>query len=108
MTDTNKTTSSNTTDASVGQSLRRRVEARKAELEAAIKGSTLDARTSYDLGIALAEVEGLLTGDLDHIPRVVAVELNTWLEANKHLDEHQAAPRDGASVTTMETFSASG
>jgi hypothetical protein len=29
----------------------------------------------------------LLTGDLDQIPRVVAVELSAWLEANKHINE---------------------
>jgi hypothetical protein len=31
-----------------------------------------------------------LTGDLDQIPRVVAAELSTWLEANKHINEWHA------------------
>jgi len=101
--------SSNTTDATIGQSLRTRVEARKAEIEAAITNSTLDARTRQDLESALGEVQGLLTGDLDRIPRVVAAELNTWLEANKHLDEHhEAAPREGAAALPAEAFSTSG
>jgi hypothetical protein len=85
----------NTTDATVGQSLRARVEARKAEIEAAIatpttdaRTPTTDARTRGDLEKALGQLTGLLTGDLDHIPRVVAAELSRWLEANKHLDEH--------------------
>lgn len=85
---------SNTTDATVGQGLRARVAARKAELEAARASATIDERTRSDLQSALDQIEGLLTGDLDRIPRVVAVELSRWLEANKHLDEHHpSAPQ---------------
>lgn len=78
----------NTTDATTGQSLRARVAARRAELEAAIARPTTDERTRSDLQHALEQVAGLLTGNLDEIPKVVAAELSTWLEANKHLDEH--------------------
>jgi len=78
----------NTTDATVGESLRARVQQREAELEAAIATATTDPRVRRELELALGEVRGLLTGDLDRIPKVVAVELNTWLEASKHLDEH--------------------
>jgi hypothetical protein len=81
----------NTTDATAGQSLRARVAARKAELEAAIADPATDERTRDDLQSAAGQVEGLLTGDLDRIPRMVAVSLSAWLEANKHLDEHHAA-----------------
>jgi hypothetical protein len=49
---------------------------------------TTDARIRGDLEKALGRLTGLLTGDLDHFPRVVAAEVSTWLEANKHLDEH--------------------
>jgi hypothetical protein len=83
----------NTTDATVGQTLGARVRARKAELEAAIASPDTDERTRSDLEHALGQVDGLLTGDLEQIPRVVAGELNTWLEANKHLDEHHASPQ---------------
>jgi hypothetical protein len=101
--------STNTTDATTGQSLRSRVETRKAELEAAITNPTLDERTLRDLETALGEVQGLLTGDLDRIPKVVASELNTWLEANKHLDEHHlAAPREATPESPLEAFSTSG
>jgi hypothetical protein len=78
----------NTTDATAGQSLRARVAARRAELEAAIANPVTDERTRADLQSAAGQVEGLLTGDLDRIPNVVAASLSAWLEANKHLDEH--------------------
>jgi hypothetical protein len=81
-------TETNTTDGTVGQRLRDRVAARKAELEAAIASPTTDERTRSDLQSALGQVEGMLTGNLDQIPRVVAANLSAWLEANKHLDEH--------------------
>ncbi|MBL0216702.1 MAG: hypothetical protein IPQ07_22820 [Myxococcales bacterium] len=101
--------SSNTTDATIGLSLRMRVEARKAEIEAAIASTTLDARTRRDLESALGAVDGLLTGDLDRIPKVVAIELNTWLEASKHLDEHhEAASGGGSALPSTESFSTSG
>lgn len=91
MTDTTQKLDSNTTDATMGQSLRVRVETRKAEMIAAIAAPATDARTRADLQSALGRVEGLLTGDLDKIPHVVAADLSTWLEANKHLDEHHAS-----------------
>ncbi len=109
MTNAHNQTTSNTTDATVGQSLRTRVETRKAEIEIAISNSTLDTRTRRDLELALGEVQSLLTGDLDRIPKVVAIELNTWLEASKHLDEHhEVASGEGAAVPSAESFSESG
>ena len=82
----------NSTDATVGQTLSARVAARKAELEAAVANPTTDKRTRSDLQTALDQIEGLLTGDLTRIPRVVSAALSTWLEANKHLDEHHRSP----------------
>jgi len=84
---------SNTTDATVGQSLHARVLVRKAELEAAIGNPKTDEPMRTSLVNALSQVEGLLTGNLDKIPRLVAGELNTWLEASKHLDEHHRSRR---------------
>jgi hypothetical protein len=83
-----RTIESNSTDATRGQSLRARVEARQHELQAAVARLPADDSTRRDLEAALTQIKGLLTGDLDAIPNVVAVELNTWLEASKHLDEH--------------------
>jgi hypothetical protein len=77
----------NSTDATRGQGLRARVEARKQELELALAGLGPDDRARNDIQLALNEVGELLTGDLDQIPRVVAAELSTWLEANKHVNE---------------------
>lgn len=83
-----KKNESNSTDATTGQSLRARVEQRKAEIIAAIAKPETEARVKGELQNALSEVEGLLTGDLDRIPKVVAAELMIWLDASKHLDEH--------------------
>ncbi|MEO8703762.1 MAG: hypothetical protein ABI867_27175 [Kofleriaceae bacterium] len=77
----------NTTDATRGQPLGARVETRKKELEAALATLALNDRDRPTIQLALDEITGLLTGNLDQIPRVVAVELNTWLEANKHVHE---------------------
>ena len=86
-----KKTNQNSTDATTGHSLKTRVEMRKGELERAIAKPTTDERVRGDLSLALGEINGLLTGDLDNIPKVIGVELNNWLEANKHLDEHHKA-----------------
>ena len=77
----------NTTDATRGSSLKVRVEARKQELELALAKLGPDDRARVDIEQALNEVTGLLTGNLDQIPRVVAAELSTWLESNKHINE---------------------
>jgi hypothetical protein len=81
----------NTTDATRGQSLRARVEARKQELESALVALGPDDRARHDIEQALGEVSSLLTGDLDRIPRIVAEQLNSWLEANKHVNEWHPA-----------------
>lgn|GEM_PF-2644957 len=82
-----KKSDQNSTDATIGQSLKVRVELRKAELEKALASPATSERVRGELTVALGEVIGLLTGDLDRIPKVVGVELNAWLEANKHVDE---------------------
>ena len=88
----------NTTDATRGSSLRARVTARKEELERAFATLAPDDRGRRDVEGALNEVSGLLTGDLDHIPRVVAMELNNWLEANKHINEWTRTAVDAPTV----------
>ncbi len=90
-------TKENTTDATRGMNLKARVHVRKQELELALAKLEPDDRATNDIELALNEVNGLLTGDLDHIPAVVAAELNTWLEANKHVNEwHGAKPGNKA------------
>ena len=74
------------TDATTGQSLRIRVLAHKKALEQTLAKLDPADRARRPIEAALSEIDGLLTGDLDHIPKVVATELNTWLEATKYLD----------------------
>ncbi len=80
----------NSTDATMGQSLRARVETRKQELETALGELPEGNHTRQDIEAALSQVSGLMTGDLDNIPQVVAADMSRWLEASKHLDEHPA------------------
>ena len=80
----------NSTDATQGQALRVRVETRKRELEAAMS-KLPPGPERLDLERALGTIVGLLTGDLDNVPNVVAAQLSQWLEANQHLAEAPAS-----------------
>ena len=82
----------NSTDATRGSPLRLRVETRKAELELALTTLPVDDRVRPEIENALAEVTGLLTGNLDCIPHMVAGQLSNWLEANKHVNERHRDP----------------
>lgn len=75
-----------TSTSTSNPSLRLRVEDRKAEIEADLAQAS-DDRIRQDLQDALSQVEGLLTGNLDKIPMVVAAELSKWLEVSKYLGE---------------------
>ncbi|MDQ3334465.1 MAG: hypothetical protein M4D80_04845 [Myxococcota bacterium] len=82
----------NSVDATAHQPIVARVMARKSELEAllaAIPESDLKERGDIDL--ALSTITELMTGDLEHVPAVVAVDMNRWLERNKHLGERVKA-----------------
>ncbi len=82
----------NSSDATMGRPIAERVMARKQELETLLAGlDQADTRTRGDIEIALSTVEELLTGDLTHIPPVVASDLSRWLEHNKHLAESAIA-----------------
>jgi len=78
-------TNINPVDATRGQSLRLRVAAHKEALERNLAKLGPGDRSRRDIEAALSEVQGLLTGDLDRIPKVVATELSRWLEATKHI-----------------------
>ncbi len=82
----------NTTEATQGMPLRARVLQRKHELELNLGKLSDSDHTRAEVQAALDEVTGLLTGNLDQIPHVIAAELNVWLEANKHVDERHTAP----------------
>ena len=89
----------NSVDATTGQPMVIRVQARKAELEARLK--TLredDLQTRSDIDLALATIGELLTGDLEHIPQVVSADMNRWLERNKHVAESYVEEEIAADV----------
>lgn len=70
-----------------GQGLRNLVETRHKQLEVALKLIDKDQElgTRSDIETALGALKALLTGDLDHIPDVVAAELSQWIETSKYL-----------------------
>jgi hypothetical protein len=88
MSATSSTSASTTddTDQTRGQSLKSRVLAHKQALEDTLAALSPTDRARRDVEAALSQVHGLLTGDLDHIPHVVAAELSRWLEATKYVD----------------------
>ncbi len=78
----------NSVDATMGQPLVARVMTRKGELEAICDALPAeDTRTRGEIELALVAINGLLTGDLEHVPAVVAAGMNRWLELNKHVAE---------------------
>jgi hypothetical protein len=82
----------NTTDATRGHPLAFRILARKDELEDALAElGPQDTVERQAIETALATVYALMTGDLAHPSDVVARDLSSWLERNKHLaqDTHR-------------------
>ena len=78
----------NSTDATRGEPLALRAQKRKAELEAALDKLPADEqRARNDIEIAVASINGLLTGDVDHLAESTAAELSRLLEGSKHLAE---------------------
>jgi hypothetical protein len=75
----------NPVDTMRGQSLKLRVAAHKETLENSLAKLGPGDRSRREIEQVLSEVDGLLTGDLDHIPKVVAAELSRWLEASKYI-----------------------
>ena len=87
--------------------MRSRVETRIKELELALSTLASTDRARAEVENALDAVRGLLTGDLDRIPHVVAIDLSNWLEANKHVNErHVDAPVE-SDATNAPTDAAS-
>jgi hypothetical protein len=83
----------NSTDATRGEPIVPRVQARRAELQVALQKLAADElRARNDIQLALSSVDALLTGDLEKLSDVTAFELNRWLEHTKHLAE--IAPPD--------------
>jgi cell division septum initiation protein DivIVA len=78
----------NSTDATRGEPLAMRAQKRKLELEAALEKLPADEqRARNDIEVALASMNALLTGDVDHLASTTAADLNRVLESSKHLAE---------------------
>lgn len=78
----------NSVDATTGQPMLARVNARTRELETLL--TTLpesDVDTRAAINHALDVIATLTTGDLSTIPPVVVNDMNNWLERSKHLGE---------------------
>ncbi len=83
----------NSTDATRGQPLADRVLQRKSELEDALADlGPHDMLLRTAIETALATVYQLMTGDLAHPSAVIARNLNSWLERNKHLAQEITRP----------------
>jgi hypothetical protein len=78
----------NSVDATAHQPIVERVAARVRELESLLEALPADAASKREeISTALATVKPMLTGDLAKVPPVVGVDLNRWLERNKHVGE---------------------
>ena len=84
----------NSTDATRGEPLAMRAHKRKLELERALeKHPAEDVRARNDINVAVASIDALLTGDVDHLSDTTAAELSRLLESSKHLAEVNPASR---------------
>lgn len=84
----------NSTDATRGEPLAMRAQKRKLELERALeKHPAEDVRARNDINIAVASINGLLTGDVDHLSDTTAADLSRLLENSKHLAEVNPAAK---------------
>jgi len=93
----------NSVDATVGQPLVDRVATRKLELEAALAALAPDAvRERSDIELALSTIGEMLTGNLSHVPAIVAADMNRWLERTKHLAETPVAAVSDPATAPIE------
>jgi hypothetical protein len=78
----------NSTDATRGEPLAMRAQKRKLELALALaKLPADDMRARNDIDAAMASIDGLLTGDVEHLSDATAADLSRLLENIKHLAE---------------------
>jgi hypothetical protein len=78
----------NGTDATRGEPLAMRARKRKLELALALaKLPADDMQARNDIDAAMASIDGLLTGDAEHLSGATAADLSRLLENIKHLAE---------------------
>lgn len=87
----------------VHPSLRVLCETRQHELKTALERLDADGspQTRHDIEVALDSLDGLLTGNLDQIPPVVASQLSKWIATSKYLGAKEA--RELAAQTPQVT-----
>ncbi len=99
----------NSTDATIGQPLVARVQARQQELSTLLAAVPDDnGHLHAEITLALDTVHELLSGDLANVPPVVLVDMNRWLERNKHVAESavlspEPAPAPVLVIVPVET-----
>jgi hypothetical protein len=78
----------NTTEATRGEPLAIRAQKRRAELAKALdKLDVEELRARNDIELAMSSIDGLLTGNPEHLSDTTAAELSRLLEGSKHLAE---------------------
>ena len=92
----------NSTDATIGQPIVARVQARQQELATALAAVPDDnGHLHAEITLALDTVHNLLSGDLQNVPAVVAADMNRWLERNKHVAEVAGAPAEAPALAIV-------
>jgi hypothetical protein len=77
----------NSIDATRGQPLAVRAQARIKELEALVVEMPQGARERSEIEGSIASAKSLLTGNLDKLPPTTAADLNRWLETTKYIGQ---------------------
>jgi hypothetical protein len=83
-------------------SLRALCETRQSQLKEALARLAPDGspQTRQDIELALGALDGLLTGNLDEIPPMVAAQLSRWITSSKYLGAKET--RELADVLPVE------
>lgn len=82
----------NSTEATLGQPMVERVQARQQELSTLLADvPETNERLRAEITLALDGASQLLSGDLENVPAVVLADMNNWLERAKHVDETAVA-----------------
>lgn len=82
-------------------SLKAQCEARKVELEEALRHLNGGSETTRrDIEVAIDALNGLLTGNLDQIPPMVAGQLSKWIASSKYLGAKET--REMAAAVTAD------
>jgi hypothetical protein len=95
-------TDSNTATEPAHPSLRALCETRQSQMKEALARLAPDGspQTRQDIELALDALDGLLTGNLDAIPPIVAAQLSRWITSSKYLGAKET--RELADMSLVE------